>query len=76
MAGEGGGESAEAPVGRLAAPSCEALFMTGESLERAEIEARIARSGLVRRTEDEFFRLVKRRFFKRVAGRFVVREGA
>lgn len=52
----------------------EALFRSGEVLTRGEIEERIERSKLVRRADDEYFRLVKSRFFKRYEGKLIVRK--
>jgi hypothetical protein len=51
----------------------EDLFKLDELLTQADIEARIEQSKLVRRADDEFFRLVKARFFKREDGKFRVR---
>lgn len=70
-------DRSEKPVGSdTKIASTEALFRAGEQLTRAEIEERIARSKLVRRADDEYFRLVKARFFKRHDGKLIVREGA
>ena len=51
----------------------EALFRLGETLTRVEIEERITQSKLVRRADDEYFRLMKARFFKRHDGSLIVR---
>lgn len=62
------------PTGeRARIKSTEQLFREGEVLDQTEIERRIEQSGLVRRSDDEFFRLVKARFFKRSGGDYIVR---
>lgn len=68
-------ELAERPVREAEARrlTTEGLFRDGELLSQAEIENRIEQSGLVRRADDEFFRLLKAKFFKRSAGRYLVR---
>jgi hypothetical protein len=53
--------------------STETLFRVGELLSREDIEERISQSKLVRRADDEYFRLMKARFFKRVDGKLLVR---
>lgn len=70
---EGGGPKSVSKAGSAEAPSTEVLFRSGEVLTKEEIERRLEESGLVKKPYDELYRLVKKRFFKRHQGQYIVR---
>lgn len=53
----------------------ENLFRVGERLTQEQILSRLEQSRLVKRADDEFFRLRRGKFFKQRSGVFIVRGG-